>query len=176
MARRQPNGKRPDGECAQGCRARHWSPVVRSSGRHSMKTDEHSGVDSSQARSGPTDRLLRAASWRASELLGPDPRAGAAREGKATKHVWRREVLARFRARGARLYATLRPRAGRILPKELCADNVSHLAETLPLGVRDPGFERLLCRIEMSPIHHGKRGMVPVGAPVDTAGGEPRSG
>jgi cardiolipin synthase len=43
------------------------------------------------------------------------------------------------------------------LPKELCADNVSHLAETLPLGVRDPGFERLLCRIEMSPIHHGNQ-------------------
>jgi len=62
--------------------------------------------------------------------------------------------LARFRARGAWLYATLRPRAGRKMPNELRAENVGSLARALPLGVRDAGFERLVGRIETGPIHH----------------------
>jgi len=66
-------------------------------------------------------------------------------------------ALTRFRARGARLYATLRPRAGRKLPNQLRAENVGPLAEALPLGVRDAGFERLVGRIETGPIHHGNQ-------------------
>jgi cardiolipin synthase len=32
---------------------------------------------------------------------------------------------------------------------------VGHLAEALPPGVHDPGFERLVGRIDTGPIHHG---------------------
>jgi cardiolipin synthase len=53
------------------------------------------------------------------------------------------------------LYAILRPRAGRKLPSELRAAKVGHLAEALPLGVRDAGFERLVGRIDTGPIHSG---------------------
>lgn len=74
-----------------------------------------------------------------------------------SKPASRRGALRRFRARAALLYATLRPRAGRILPSELCAERVGHLAEALPLGVRDAGFERLVGRIDTGPIHHGNQ-------------------
>jgi cardiolipin synthase A/B len=35
------------------------------------------------------------------------------------------------------------------------SSSVDHLAEALPLGVRDAGFERLVARIDTGPIHHG---------------------
>lgn len=78
-----------------------------------------------------------------------------ARERTTSKPASRWHALRRFRARRAWLYATLRPRAGRKLPNELRAENVGPLAEALPLGVRDAGFERLVGRIETGPIHHG---------------------
>jgi cardiolipin synthase A/B len=65
------------------------------------------------------------------------------------------QALTRLRARSALLYATLRPRAGRRLPLELRAESVGRLAQALPLGVRDAGFERLVARIDTGPIHHG---------------------
>jgi cardiolipin synthase len=43
------------------------------------------------------------------------------------------------------------------LPNELRAEKVGHLAEALPLGVRDAGFERLVGRIDTGPIHHGNQ-------------------
>ncbi len=51
----------------------------------------------------------------------------------------------------------LRPLAGRRLPKELRAENVGRLAAALPDGLRDPGFEALLTRIETSPVLSGNR-------------------
>ena len=80
-----------------------------------------------------------------------------ARERTTNKSARHRQVLTRFRARGAWLRATLRPRAGRKLPNELRAENVGPLAEVLPLGVRDAGFEGLVGRIETGPIHHGNQ-------------------
>ena len=80
-----------------------------------------------------------------------------ARERSTSKLAARWRALTRFRARGAWLYATLRPRAGRKLPNELRAEKVGALAEALPLGVRDAGFERLVGRIETGPIHHGNQ-------------------
>lgn len=68
-----------------------------------------------------------------------------------------RETFRRLRARGVWLYATLRPRAGRKLASDLRAENVGLLSEALALGVRDAGFERLVCRIETGPIHHGNQ-------------------
>jgi cardiolipin synthase A/B len=79
------------------------------------------------------------------------------REGTTSKPRSRRQALTRFRARGAWLCAKLRPRAGRRLPDELRAENVGSLAEALPLGVRDAGFERLVGRIKTGPIHHGNQ-------------------
>ncbi len=52
-----------------------------------------------------------------------------------------------------RLRASLRPRPGQKLPKELRATHVGRLAEALPAGVRDPGFERLIALIDTGPIH-----------------------
>jgi cardiolipin synthase len=43
------------------------------------------------------------------------------------------------------------------LPNKLRAEHVGPLAEALPLGVRDAGFERLVERIETGPIHHGNQ-------------------
>jgi cardiolipin synthase len=51
----------------------------------------------------------------------------------------------------------LRPRAGRTLPPELRAANVGKIATELPEGVRDPGFEILLRRIDQAPILRGNR-------------------
>lgn len=45
--------------------------------------------------------------------------------------------------------------AFRVLPKELRPTRVWRLAEALALGVRDPGFEVLLQRIDASPLHRG---------------------
>jgi cardiolipin synthase len=46
----------------------------------------------------------------------------------------------------------LRPRAGRRLPRELRAESVARTAAGLTEGLRDSEFERLLSRIEQSPI------------------------
>jgi len=45
--------------------------------------------------------------------------------------------------------------AFRVLPRALWPTRVWRLAEALPLGVRDPGFEVLLQRIDASPLHRG---------------------
>jgi cardiolipin synthase len=68
---------------------------------------------------------------------------------------WRR--LKRLHAKGTLLYARLHPRAGRKLPKELRAENVSRLAEDLPWGVHDDSFEKLVGRIETGAIHNGNK-------------------
>jgi cardiolipin synthase len=60
-------------------------------------------------------------------------------------------------ARRRRWRARLRPRAGRRLPRELAPDSVGALAGALRDGVRDPGFETLLSRIDASPFHAGNR-------------------
>ncbi|MBI5383320.1 MAG: cardiolipin synthase [Verrucomicrobia bacterium] len=84
-----------------------------------------------------------------------EPSALSPRRTRRTRKPGARwQALTRLRARSALLYATLRPRAGRKLPKELRAENVGRLAEALPLGVRDMGFEQLVGRIETSAIHH----------------------
>jgi cardiolipin synthase len=49
----------------------------------------------------------------------------------------------------------VRPFAGRRLRRELRAENVGRLAARLPAGVRDPGFEELLERINASPFLPG---------------------
>lgn len=51
----------------------------------------------------------------------------------------------------------LRPLAGRKLPPELMAGEVWRLAEALPGGVEDPGFEFLLRRIDESPVYGGNQ-------------------
>ena len=122
-----------------------------------MKLDEHSMMNPRRIWSAPADRPVRAASGPPPELAVPDHGAGIARARTTRKSASRWQVLTRFRARGALLYATLRPRAGRKLPNELRAEKVGHLAEALPLGVRDAGFERLVGRIDTGPIHHGNQ-------------------
>jgi cardiolipin synthase len=49
----------------------------------------------------------------------------------------------------------LRPHLGRQLPRELRGRNVVRLARALPGGVRDPGFEILLRRIDGAPLLGG---------------------
>ncbi|HSS45109.1 MAG TPA: phospholipase D-like domain-containing protein [Thermoanaerobaculia bacterium] len=49
----------------------------------------------------------------------------------------------------------LRPRAGRIIPEELRAQNVWRLGAALSEGVLDPGFALLLRRIDQAPIVEG---------------------
>lgn len=122
-----------------------------------MKLDEHSVVSQPRARSVPQDRPVGAAFGRPHEPAAPDHRAGMVCGRTPRKFAPPWDVLRRFRARTALLYATLRPRAGRQLPKELRAENVGHLAEALPLGVRDAGFEQLVARIDTGPIHHGNQ-------------------
>ncbi|HEX3128289.1 MAG TPA: phospholipase D-like domain-containing protein [Thermoanaerobaculia bacterium] len=51
----------------------------------------------------------------------------------------------------------LRPSEGRRLPRELHVRRVGRLARALPDGVRDPGFEILLRRIDNAPILGGNR-------------------
>jgi len=55
------------------------------------------------------------------------------------------------------IFARLHPRAGRKLPPELRPENVGRLAGLLALGVRDPGFELLVGRIETGTIHRGNK-------------------
>lgn len=58
---------------------------------------------------------------------------------------------------GRRWRPRLRPWVGRRLPKHLRADNVGRVAAALPHGLRDPGLEPLLTRIETSPVLPGNR-------------------
>ncbi|MES1245191.1 MAG: phospholipase D-like domain-containing protein [Acidobacteriota bacterium] len=51
----------------------------------------------------------------------------------------------------------LRPSEGRRLPRELRVGRVGQLARALPDGLRDPGFEILLRRIDGAPILGGNR-------------------
>ena len=51
----------------------------------------------------------------------------------------------------------LRPRARRSLPRELRAENVGRLAAALPKGLADPGFAKLLERVDDEPFHSGNR-------------------
>jgi cardiolipin synthase len=51
----------------------------------------------------------------------------------------------------------LRPGPGRRLPRELRVGRVGRLARTLPDGLRDPGFEILMRRIDGAPILGGNR-------------------
>ena len=67
-----------------------------------MKLDEHSTViNPRRVWSAPPDRPVWAASGRASELAVPDRGAGLARERTTNKSARHRQVLTRFRARGA---------------------------------------------------------------------------
>ena len=122
-----------------------------------MKPDEHSVVNPRRAWSSPPDQPVRGPSGPACGLNVPDDGPGIARARTTRKSASRWQALTRFRARGVLLYATLRPRAGRLLPNKLRAEHVGPLAEALPLGVRDAGFERLVGRIETGPIHHGNQ-------------------
>jgi cardiolipin synthase len=56
--------------------------------------------------------------------------------------------------------AVLRPSPGRRLPRELRVNRVGRLARALADGVRDPGFEILLRRIDVSPILGGNQAQV----------------
>ena len=76
---------------------------------------------------------------------------------------------------------TLRPRAGRTIPRELRADNVGRLARALPEGLRDPGFPLLLRRIDEAPIlqansvrvfFRGEEAFAAVKQAIDAAGRE----
>ena len=58
---------------------------------------------------------------------------------------------------GRRWRPILRPRAGRRLPLELEAAHVGEIAAELPGGVRDPGFEILLRRIDQAPLIGGNQ-------------------
>jgi cardiolipin synthase A/B len=122
-----------------------------------MTLDEHTVVNPRRSPSAAPDRPVRTAPGHPTELAVPDRGAGLARERTTNKCAPRWQALTRFRARGAWLCATLRPRAGRKLPNELRAENVCSLAEVLPLGVRDAGFEQLVGRIETGPIHLGNQ-------------------
>ncbi len=62
----------------------------------------------------------------------------------------------RFRRAPRLLKPFLRPAAYRILPHDLRARRVGRLAGSLPGGVRDPGFETLLKRIDDAPLFRGQ--------------------
>jgi cardiolipin synthase len=59
--------------------------------------------------------------------------------------------------RARRFRPLLHPRAGDPLPRELRARRVGRLARELDGGVRDPGFETLLRRIDRGPVLGGNR-------------------
>lgn len=63
--------------------------------------------------------------------------------------------MRRHRRRYRLFRPVLRPFVGRKLPPELWVQNVGRLAESLPLGVLDPGFEILLRRIDGAPLFGG---------------------
>ncbi|HVR11099.1 MAG TPA: phospholipase D-like domain-containing protein [Thermoanaerobaculia bacterium] len=72
----------------------------------------------------------------------PGPRAFASRR-----------VLRRLR----RLRPMLRPGVDHRLPPELTARRIGRLAAALPTGVRGPGLETLLRRVETKPVHPGNQ-------------------
>jgi cardiolipin synthase len=61
------------------------------------------------------------------------------------------------RHRFRRFRPVLRPAPGRKLPRELRVGQVERLAEALPGGIEDPGFEVLLRRIDGAPFFGGNR-------------------
>jgi cardiolipin synthase A/B len=63
--------------------------------------------------------------------------------------------MPRRRHRFRRFKPILRPLAGSRLSRELRVNRVGRLAEALPLGIADPGFEILLRRIDKSPFLGG---------------------
>jgi cardiolipin synthase len=63
--------------------------------------------------------------------------------------------MRRHRHRHRLFRPILRPFVGRKLPPELWVRNVGRLAEALPLGVEDLGFEVLLRRIDGAPLFGG---------------------
>ncbi|MEO6193021.1 MAG: phospholipase D-like domain-containing protein [Thermoanaerobaculia bacterium] len=65
--------------------------------------------------------------------------------------VMKRHRRHRFRA----FQPVLRPAPGRELPPELRIGQVERIAEALPEGIEDPGFERLLRRIDGAPFFGG---------------------
>ncbi len=65
--------------------------------------------------------------------------------------VMKRHRRHRFRA----FQPVLRPAPGRELPPELRIGQVERLAEALPQGIEDPGFELLLRRIDGAPFFGG---------------------
>jgi cardiolipin synthase A/B len=70
--------------------------------------------------------------------------------------VFSRGVRKKHRRTTPRLLRpVLRPMAFRVLPRALRPTRVGLLAEALELGVRDPGFEVLLRRIDASPLYRG---------------------
>src|SRR5688500_13334416 len=73
------------------------------------------------------------------------------------KPVVRRRRRDRWRTGPLRLKAVLRPWAGRLLPRELRAQNVAWLVARWPEGVRAPEFEELVARIDAASFHCGDR-------------------
>lgn len=69
--------------------------------------------------------------------------------------MFRREGKKKRRGTPRLLRPILRPMAFRVLPRDLRPARVGRLAAALGNGVRDPGFEILLRRIETSLIHRG---------------------
>ena len=69
--------------------------------------------------------------------------------------MFRRERKRKRRRTPRLLRPILRPMAYRVLPRELRPRRVGRLAGALEAGVRDPGFETLLQRIDTAPIHRG---------------------
>jgi len=65
--------------------------------------------------------------------------------------------MAHRRHRFRRFRPVLRPAPGRKLPRELRVGRVESLAAALPEGIQDPGFERLLRRIDGAPFFGGNR-------------------
>jgi cardiolipin synthase len=63
--------------------------------------------------------------------------------------------MPRRRQRFRHFKPMLRPIAGSRLPRELRVNRVGRLAEALPLGIADPGFETLLRRIDRAPFLGG---------------------
>jgi cardiolipin synthase len=63
----------------------------------------------------------------------------------------------RHRLRHRLFQPILRPAAGRKLPPDLRGRKVERLAQALPRGLRDPGFETLLRRIDGAPLFGGNQ-------------------
>lgn len=70
--------------------------------------------------------------------------------------LWSRARATAGRPR-RRWFPRLRPLAGRRLPRHLKPSRVHLVAESLPGGLADPGFETLLVQITTSIIHRGHR-------------------